>query len=131
MTIKARLPVPISPGEFLDRITSLAAEKKRPVGRSRRAEISAELKSLEKLREDRIGFADELISLESELFAIHAALLANDDALERLEDSEEFGPKFVEAARAAHRHQARRRQLIAEIDDQVDQDWSQPRLRAA
>lgn len=123
------LAIPVTPGELLDRITTLAIQRK--ADRRRRAEIASELKRLEKIREDRIGYLDELLSLESELFAVNSAILTTDEELRRCEDREDFGARFVELALKSRRHAERRKTLIREIDLMIDDNWSQTRPFAA
>ena len=123
------ISIPVTPGELLDRITSLSLQRK--VDRRRKAEIASELKSLEEIREQRIGYLEELLPLESELFAVNSAIQVTEDGLRRCEEKDDFGKRFIDLVLKARQHSERRLTLIREIDLMIDENWSHSRPFAA
>ncbi len=123
--------IAVSPGELLDRMTMLSIHRKRSSNRSKRFGEAAEYQRLETVRTQRIGYPEELLPLESELFAVNSAIQKAEESMQRCEEREEFGNRYVDLAQSLFRHRRRRAELIEAIDSLVEELWSEPRQFAA
>jgi hypothetical protein len=108
---------PVSPGELIDKLTTLAVKAERVTDATERAHARAELAALQAVRARAVGDAPAVGELTEELRAVNEALWDVEDALRGCEQDGDAGPRFVELARSARRHNAARSRLRERLDD--------------
>ena len=115
--LRARsIAVRISPGELAERIANLSVEVERAADPAVRQAVRGELGRLEAMRAGALDPSPELATLLDELRDATRALRSAEATLGDCERAEDFGPKFVEAARAAATDRARLADLRAQVD---------------
>jgi hypothetical protein len=108
---------PISVGELIDKITILRIKRERIHAASARANIDREL---DRLREIRAGSSldlADLAALEEELFRVNGRLWDVEDEVRSLEQSGDFGERFIELARSVYRLNDQRSMLKRRINE--------------
>ena len=108
--------VPISPGELLDKITILRIKSARMSDAAKLVNVRAELAELEKTWTDAVGTTAGLADEERALQAVNERLWVIEDDIRDCERAKDFGPKFVELARAVYHQNDRRAELKREIN---------------
>jgi len=99
---------PVSWGELIDKLTILDIKAARLEDPAKRANVERELAALAAVR-DRAGVASPALSaLTRDLRAINAALWDIEDEIRDHERAGDFGPRFVELARAVYHTNDRR-----------------------
>lgn len=107
---------PVSWGELIDKITILDIKAARLEDPAKRANVERELAALSAAR-DRAGVASPaLAALTRELRAINAALWEIEDEIRDHERAGDFGPRFVELARAVYRTNDRRAEAKGRVN---------------
>lgn len=97
-----QLLVEVSVGEVLDKITILEIKDQRISDPAKLANVRAELKTLNDTLAGVLTPTPELDRLRKELFDINAALWVIEDDIRECETAKDFGPKFIELARAVY-----------------------------
>jgi hypothetical protein len=108
---------PISVGELIDKITILRIKRERIRAAPARANIDREL---DRLREIRAGSSldlADLAALEEELFRVNGRLWDVEDEVRSLEQSGDFGERFIELARSVYRLNDQRSMLKRRINE--------------
>jgi hypothetical protein len=108
---------PISVGELIDKITILRIKRERIRAAPARANIDREL---DRLREIRAGSSldlADLAALEEELFRVNGRLWDVEDEVRALEQSGDFGERFIELARSVYRLNDQRSMLKRRINE--------------
>jgi hypothetical protein len=108
---------PISVGELIDKITILRIKRERIRAAPARANIDREL---DRLREIRAGSSldlADLAALEEELFRVNGRLWDVEDEVRSLEQSGDFGERFIELARSVYRLNDQRSMLKRGINE--------------
>lgn len=108
---------PISVGELIDKITILRIKRERIHAASARTNIDREL---DRLREIRAGSSldlADLAALEEELFRVNGRLWDVEDEVRSLEQSGDFGERFIELARSVYRLNDQRSMLKRRINE--------------
>jgi hypothetical protein len=108
---------PISVGELIDKITILRIKRERIRAAPARANIDREL---DRLREIRAGSSldlADLAALEEELFRVNGRLWDVEDEVRSLEQSGDFGERFIELARSVYRLNDQRSVLKRRINE--------------
>lgn len=109
--------VEIAPGELLDKITILEIKRERISDSAKLHNIGVELTGLEAARATALPASPELDRLTAQLKAVNAEVWDIVDGMHRCELAGDFGPHFVELARAVHRQNDRRAVLKRQINE--------------
>jgi hypothetical protein len=94
--------VPQSWGEVIDKITILEIKSERLADAAKIANVTKELNELVLVREREFPKHAPLALLHAELKAINEKLWVIEDDIRDCERAKDFGPKFVELARAVY-----------------------------
>ncbi len=103
--------VEIAPGELIDKITILEIKAERIADAGKRANALVELATLNDARAAAIPPDGEIDRLAEELKTVNEALWKIEDDLRDCDRDGDFGPHFVELARAVYRTNDRRAEL--------------------
>ncbi len=110
------LLVPVSWGELLDKITILQIKSERIGDAAKLRNIRHELASLLSVRDNRMPLPRELDGLVVSLRQVNERLWEIEDAIRLCEMKKDFGPGFVELARAVYHNNDRRAVLKYQIN---------------
>ncbi len=97
-----QLKVEVSVGEVLDKITILEIKDQRITDPAKLANVRTELSTLNDTLAGVLRPTPELGRLRKELFDINAALWDIEDEIRECETAKDFGPRFIELARAVY-----------------------------
>jgi hypothetical protein len=106
----------VSPGELIDKITILEIKRDRIRDERKLANVKTELSVLCRTRDAAIPASPELRRLTDELRAINEALWDVEDELRFLEKQSDFGPRFIDLARAVYKTNDRRAEVKYEVN---------------
>ena len=109
--------VEISPGELIDRITILEIKAARINDEAKRANIGVELAELTAARQGAVPASARLAALTGELRKVNGALWDIEDEIRALEAAGDFGPAFIELARAVYKTNDRRSAIKRQINE--------------
>lgn len=112
----AEILVPVAPGELIDKITILEIKTERIADASKLANVRRELDALEAVRRRAVPASAALAALTAALREVNEALWQIEDDIRDCERDADFGPRFVELARAVYRTNDRRADLKREIN---------------
>ncbi len=93
---------PVSWGELIDKITILEIKAERLTDDAKRVNVQRELSELEAVRERHFPAHAGLAVLAAELKAINEDLWVIEDDIRDCERAKDFGPRFIELARAVY-----------------------------
>jgi hypothetical protein len=110
------LNVPISPGEFLDKVTILEIKSARIADPAKLANVRRELELLRATWAASPLASRDVSALVAELRAVNEALWEVEDRLRDLEAARRFDAEFVEQARSVYRHNDRRAAIKRELN---------------
>ncbi len=110
------IQIPASPGEVLDKLTILDIKLARIAEPAKRANVAREHAALAAAWQAAVAEPDTVEALRIALREVNERLWDVEDALREHERRGEFGPAFVELARAVYRTNDRRAALKAEIN---------------
>lgn len=110
------ITIEISPAEVIDRLTILRIKLERMTGEAKLANIRSELEGLEQARRKDIPDTPEIATLDRDLEAINARLWDLEDDIRGCERRGDFGPRFIELARAVYRINDERARIKREIN---------------
>ncbi len=108
--------VEIAPGELIDKITILELKAERIADTGKRDTVLVELKTLSDARAAAIPPDGEIDRLAAELKAVNEALWEIEDDIRNCDRDGDFGPRFVELARAVYHTNDRRAELKRAIN---------------
>ena len=108
--------IEIAPGELIDKITILRIKDERIADAAKRANVRIELDTLNAARAAALPADAEIDRLEAALKAVNEALWQIEDDIRDCERAGDFGPRFVELARAVYHTNDRRSELKREIN---------------
>ncbi len=111
--------IEIAPGELIDKITILEIKAERIADAAKRANVLVELATLTEARAAAITDDDEIDRLAAELRVVNEALWDIEDDIRDCDRDGDFGPHFVELARAVYRTNDRRAELKRAINLQL------------
>jgi hypothetical protein len=117
MTQAAPILVEVAPGELIDKITILQIKTERIDDADKVKNVRIELEVLETARDENIPPSPELDGLTAELKTVNEALWEIEDDIRDCEREKDFGPKFIELARAVYRTNDRRAAAKREINE--------------
>jgi hypothetical protein len=112
----ARIEVPVSAGELVDKLTILEIKSERISDPGKLVNIRRELAGLAAIVDPMLKANAGLAPLKSSLREINETLWRIEDDIRDCERAKDFGPKFVELARGVYRTNDRRAAAKREID---------------
>lgn len=108
--------IDVSPGELVDKLTILEIKLQRLPEGSARANVRHEYDVLEAARAKALAPSAELTRLSGDLKTVNERLWVIEDDIRDCERAKDFGPKFVELARAVYHENDKRAALKREIN---------------
>jgi hypothetical protein len=96
------IPVPISPGELLDKITILRIKSARMEEAAKLENVRRELALLEQVWQRSVAASAELSTEEADLERVNAQLWDIEDRIREHEARQSFDSAFTELARAVY-----------------------------
>ena len=108
---------PISVGELIDKITILEIKLEKIADEAKLVHVRREHGLLTARRDEAVRRCDALDTLTRDIEAVNRALWDVEDDLRDRERAGDFGPVFVEKARAVYRTNDERARLKARIND--------------
>ena len=113
------LLIPASVGELIDKITILEIKLIRIADPAKQQNISRELKALMAVVEQhQLGYPQgELAELAQQLSAVNQLLWQIEDHIRECERQADFGPRFIELARAVYHRNDERAAIKRQIND--------------
>jgi len=116
------LSVPLSHGEFFDRLTILEIKREK-ITDARKLEIIKEaLAEYRSIVFCSVLRADEVSSQTDELRRVNMALWDLENLVREFVRRSDFGPAFAEASRAIYQNRDRRADIKREIDKLLESD---------
>jgi post-segregation antitoxin (ccd killing protein) len=100
--VTAAIRIEVGPGELIDKLTILEIKQARIDDPAKRANVTTELESLRRTRDQSIAPSPALDALAAELTRINQALWDIEDDLRACERAQDFGPRFIGLARAVY-----------------------------
>ena len=97
-----QIEVPISPGELLDKITILRIKSERISDATKRANVRLELSLLEQVWKAAVPPDRHPLADEQALLSVNTRLWVIEDDIRLREAARDFGPRFIELARAVY-----------------------------
>ena len=127
------LLIPASVGELIDKITILEIKQQRIADAAKRANVERELAALMAVVEERnLGYpAGALAELGQQLAGVNAQLWQIEDDIRECERQSDFGPRFIELARAVYRRNDERAALKRRINEQCGSELVEEKSYAA
>jgi hypothetical protein len=116
------IAVPVSPGELIDKITILEIKSVQLTDPAKLRNVRHELSELSLVRDRSVNGSPELDRLASELRLVNETLWQIEDEIRDCERRREFGPRFVELARAVYHQNDRRVALKRRINELAGSD---------
>lgn len=113
------ISVPISTGELFDRISILEIKNERLSRPEQRANVSRELQLLRARMADQ-GFVPQVWPLFAELRVVNETLWDIEESIRDCERRKDFGPEFIQLARAVYHNNDRRAAIKRKINDLTD-----------
>lgn len=110
------IPIEISPGELLDKITILQIKADRISDPAKLRNIRSELAFLTAARDRSLLPSERISSLMDELKKVNEAIWDVEDALRNCEREQRFDAQFVEQARSVYRNNDRRAAIKRQIN---------------
>ena len=110
------LTIEIAPGELIDKITILEIKSERIDDAAKLENVRTELSVLAAARDRAIAKSADLDRLTADLKQVNETLWVIEDDIRDCERASDFGPKFVELARAVYKTNDRRAALKREIN---------------
>ncbi len=109
--------VEVSWGEMLDKVTILQIKAERIKDAAKLTNINNELTALSQERARALAQGNHIAELEAELKKINEALWVIEDDIRDCERNKDFGPKFIELARAVYFTNDKRAAVKRQIND--------------
>lgn len=126
-----RIRVGVMPGELIDRITILEIKAERLGDPAKRAIVRQELAALRLAHDSSLSSSPELRRLTAQLRAVNEELWSIEDRLRLHERHGEFGPAFIQDARAVYFTNDRRATLKQRINELLGAGQGEPKEYAA
>ena len=117
MTLANSIRVEIAPGELIDKITILEIKSERITDKEKLTNVGVELDTLVSARDAAIPASSDLKEMASRLKAINEKLWDIEDDIRDCERDKDFGPRFVELARAVYHTNDERAAVKREINE--------------
>ena len=113
---------PTSPGELIDKITILQIKRQRFTDPAKLANVQRELEVLEQTRTRSLPPSTELKNLSASLKETNEKLWDVEDDIRLCDRAGDFGPRFIELARAVYQHNDVRCALKRQINELLGSD---------
>lgn len=113
------ISVPISTGELFDRISILEIKSERLSRPEQRANVSRELQLLRTRIGDQ-GLVAQVRRLFAELRVVNETLWDIEESIRDCERRKDFGPEFIQLARAVYLNNDRRAAIKRKINELMD-----------
>lgn len=114
------LTIDVSPGELIDKITILEIKLARISDPEKLRNVETEYRLLEQVLRAETTDSGELQKLHSELKRVNEIIWDVEDGIRDHERRRDFGPSFVELARAVYHNNDRRAALKREVNLLLD-----------
>ena len=114
--------VPVSWGEVIDKITILEIKSERLEDAAKLENVRKELGLLAQVRDAEFADHPGLLTLTARLKAVNKILWDVEDQIRLCERAKDFGPRFIELARAVYVNNDSRATLKREINDLLGSD---------
>ncbi len=111
------IPVPISPGELLDKISILEIKVERIDDPQKRANVERELDLLTGLWHAEAAESSDITRMRTELKFLNQKLWDIEDEIRDCERADDFGDRFVELARGVYKTNDQRAALKRRINE--------------
>ncbi len=108
----------VSWGELIDKYTILAIKAERLNDPAKIRNVNAEMEALAPAREKAHGLAD-ISTLEADLKAVNEVLWVIEDDIRDCERAKDFGPTFIELARAVYHRNDERAAFKRQINEKL------------
>ncbi|HJV91519.1 MAG TPA: DUF6165 family protein [Holophagaceae bacterium] len=108
----------VSWGELIDKYTILAIKAERLNDAAKVQNVRTEMEALAPARDKAYTIAD-ISSLEAELKTVNETLWVIEDDIRDCERAKDFGPKFVELARAVYHRNDERAAFKRQINERL------------
>ena len=113
----ATITVEVAPGELIDKIVILQIKLERMSDPAKLKNVKIEFDTLTAARDAAIPPSPELDALAAELKEVNERLWVIEDDIRDCERAKDFGPRFVELARAVYFTNDRRAEAKRKIND--------------
>ena len=110
------IKVPVSFGEVLDKITILEIKSERIQDAAKVKNVRLELEELSSVWDDAVSDPASIASLREQLKAVNEQLWVIEDDIRDQEAEQDFGPRFIELARAVYVTNDKRAALKKDIN---------------
>jgi hypothetical protein len=114
--------VPIAPGELVDKLTILRIKSERLSDPAKLRSVHLELAALQAAHDQALTACPQLQALTEELKAINETLWQIEDDIRLCERNSEFGPRFIELARAVYHNNDSRSAVKRRINELFGSD---------
>ena len=114
-----KITIPVGAGELVDKITILTIKSERIADETKLINVRHELSSLTLVQAEALGYWTELPKLRAKLQKINETLWDIEDEIRDCERNKDFGPRFVELARAVYVTNDQRAKAKRDIDELV------------
>jgi post-segregation antitoxin (ccd killing protein) len=114
--MRGTVTIEVAPGELIDKITILEIKAERITEADKLANVAIELETLGKSRDSALPVSADLTRLTADLKAVNTELWEVEDAIRDCERAGDFGPRFIELARAVYKTNDRRAAVKREIN---------------
>lgn len=108
--------VEVSVGEVIDKITILELKSEKIAEASKLSNVLTELDTLNAAVKAAMSPSPEVTALRQELYEVNAALWDIEDDIRLCEQRSDFGPRFIELARAVYFTNDRRAMIKKKIN---------------
>jgi hypothetical protein len=127
------LLIPASVGELIDKITILEIKQQRISDPAKQPNIARELAALmQVVEQQQLGYpAGPLAELGRELSAVNQQLWGIEDDIRECERQADFGPRFIELARAVYHRNDERAAIKRRINEQCGSELVEEKSYAA
>ena len=133
MGVATSLLIPASVGELIDKITILEIKQQRISDAAKQHNIARELVALmQVVDQQQLGYpAGPLAELGRELSAVNHQLWGIEDDIRECERQADFGPRFIELARAVYHRNDERAAIKRRINEQCGSELVEEKSYAA
>jgi uncharacterized protein DUF6165 len=118
----AKIEVPISVGELVDKVTILEIKSEKIADAGKRANIGREFDALAGVLKPLLAATPALAPLQAELRTINEALWQIEDDIRDCERRRDFGERFIALARSVYQTNDRRAAVKRQIDELMGSD---------
>jgi hypothetical protein len=119
---RTAITVPVAAGELIDKIVILEIKAERVSDASKIRNIRTELAALRDVLDRSVPSSTRLVELTAALRQVNETLWQIEDDIRACERDQNFGPRFVELARAVYHTNDRRAALKRQINELLGSD---------